>query len=119
MMQYVATAKSQVAAFATTKDSNSLTDSQPNEQFSQLLHDQKSLHSLDDASKKSAQLQKTNEKSSNQPTDEIKKEPYSVIKENTKTQTDNTSHSSQDNTAIQCAAEGNDSEAAEIEADTK
>lgn len=118
MMQYVATAKSQVAAFATTKDSNSLTDSQPNEQFSQLLHDQKSLHSLDDASKKSAQLQKTNEKSSNQPTDEIKKEPYSVIKENTKTQTDNTSHSSQDNTAIQCAAEGNDSEAAEIEADT-
>ena len=44
MMQHVATAKSEVAAFATDTGHSSLTEPHSNEQFGKLLHDQKSKH---------------------------------------------------------------------------
>ncbi|AGH45772.1 flagellar hook-length control protein FliK [Paraglaciecola psychrophila] len=49
MMQHVATAKSEVAAFDSCAHSNSFKGSESNEQFGKLLQDQKSSHTLADA----------------------------------------------------------------------
>jgi flagellar hook-length control protein FliK len=46
MMQYVATAKSEIAAFASGAQSNSFKGSESNEQFGELLQNQKSSHTL-------------------------------------------------------------------------
>jgi flagellar hook-length control protein FliK len=65
MMQNVATAKSEVAAFATDTGSNSFADTEPNEQFGKLLQ---------------------------QSTDETSKESSSSVREGTTTQTKSTSN---------------------------
>jgi flagellar hook-length control protein FliK len=49
MMQHVATAKSEVAAFDSGAHSNSFKGSESNEQFGKLLQDQESSHTLADA----------------------------------------------------------------------
>lgn len=47
MMQHIATAKSEVAAFATGAESNSFKGYESNEQFGKLLQDQKSFEEKD------------------------------------------------------------------------
>jgi hypothetical protein len=72
MMQHVATAKSEVAAFATDNKSSSFTGSESNEQFSKLLQDQKSLNTLADASD-NAQNHTLNKKAALPPHDVIRR----------------------------------------------
>jgi len=85
MMQHVATAKSEVAAFATGAQTNSFAGSESNEQFGKLLQDQTSLHSVAGASE-STSHQSSNKKSLQQPTDEVQKNPSSAVTEDTATQ---------------------------------
>ena len=85
MMQHVATVKSEVAAFATGAQTNSFTGSESNEQFGQLLQDQKSLHSLADASS-APPAHTTSKKVLQQSIDENEGLSSAAIKEDTATQ---------------------------------
>jgi flagellar hook-length control protein FliK len=81
MMQHIATAKSELAAFATGTDSNSVGSSGANDQFGNLLQDQKSLHSTAVASE-SPSPHSPRKKALQQSLDEIDKAP-SKTKEDT------------------------------------
>jgi flagellar hook-length control protein FliK len=110
MMQHVATAKSEVAAFATDNKSSSFTGSESNEQFSKLLQDQKSLNTLADASD-NAQNHTLNKKAALPPHDVIRGAEIAQKKSASNMHTENqdvqTTKSSQDNAAMQSANEGN------------
>jgi flagellar hook-length control protein FliK len=110
MMQHVATAKSEVAAFATDNKSSSFTGSESNEQFSKLLQDQKSLNTLADASD-NAQNHTLNKKAALPPHDVIRRAEIAQKKSASNMHTENqdvqTTKSLQDNAAMQSANEGN------------
>jgi flagellar hook-length control protein FliK len=110
MMQHIATAKSEVAAFATDNRSSSFTGSESNEQFSKLLQDQKSLNTLADASD-NAQNHTLNKKAALPPHDVIRGAEIAQTKSASNMHTENhdvqTTKSSQDNAAMQSANEGN------------
>ena len=111
MMQHVATAKSEVAAFATGAQTNPLSDSESNEQFGKLLQEQKSIHSLAGATENTTP-QTSNKKSLQQSTDEVSKVASTAKREDTTSQPKSTSNeklgtidtptssSSQDKTAM-------------------
>jgi flagellar hook-length control protein FliK len=80
MMQHVATAKSEVAAFATSEQTNSYLGSESNEQFGKLLQDQKPNNSVASAFE-SAQPQTSNKKGLQQPTEETKNKITKVNEE--------------------------------------
>jgi flagellar hook-length control protein FliK len=106
MMQHVATAKSEVAAFATGAGSNSFTDPQSNEQFGKLLQDQKSQHSL-------AAPSLTLNKKAPQPSNDVIREPKmgqtkSISNEHSETFDAQRTSSQTGKTASQTTIEGND-----------
>ncbi len=121
MMQHVAIAKSEVAAFATGAQTNSFTGSESNEQFGKLLQDQENLHSLAGASE-IAPSHTSSKKALQQSTDEVKRVPSSAVREGTIGQTNSTSNEqsethnvqtsglSNGKTATQSAIEGSDSD---------
>lgn len=78
MMQHVATAKSEVAAFATGAETNSFTGSESNEQFGKLLQEQKSVHSETDKPER-IHLHKPSKETLQQSTDEVSKQPSSAV----------------------------------------
>ena len=86
MMQNIATAKSDVAAFATGSEPNSFAEPESNEQFGKILQDQKHLNSLAVVSKNSTP-NTSNKKATQQSTDEVNMVPSSGVKESTTTQT--------------------------------
>jgi flagellar hook-length control protein FliK len=109
MMQHVATAKSEVAAFATGAKSDSFKGSESNEQFGKLLQDQKLVHTLDGAPEAPTPLS-ARKQALQQSIDETKNVASSSLKEDTTKALDaQSSSSSQDNTAIQSATEGSTS----------
>ncbi|MFT6283602.1 MAG: flagellar hook-length control protein FliK [Arenicella sp.] len=109
MMQHVATAKSEIAAFATGAKSGSFKGSESNEQFGKLLQDQKSVHTLAVASE-APTPHSPRKQALQQSIDETEKVPSSASKESTKKVYDaKTSSSPQDKTAMQSASEGNTS----------
>jgi flagellar hook-length control protein FliK len=91
MMQHIATAKSEVAAFATGGQTNSFSGSESNEQFGKLLQDQKSIHSTANASDKES-AQTLSKKPMQSSTDELNKTAAKVQEDNTK-QVESTSNS--------------------------
>ena len=110
MMQHVATAKSEVAAFATGAESNSFNDSESNEQFGKLLQDQTSLDTLAAASEAIAP-HSPRKNALQQSIDERQTVSSSAVKEDTtKTHDVQTSSSSEGKTAVKSGNEGNDSD---------
>jgi flagellar hook-length control protein FliK len=120
MMQHVAIAKSEVAAFATGSQPNSFTGSESNEQFGKLLQDQKSVHSKADESaappphspKKQASQQSIDETKTHPSAAEgkdIKEKSKSTSNEATDPLTTQTSSSANENTAIESNVEGDES----------
>jgi flagellar hook-length control protein FliK len=95
MMQHIATAKSEVAAFATGGQTNSFSGSESNEQFGKLLQDQKSIHSTANASDKES-AQTLSKKPMQSSTDELNKTAAKVQEDNTK-QVESTSNSNTSN----------------------
>jgi flagellar hook-length control protein FliK len=103
MMQYVATAKSEVAAFATGSESNSFKGSESNEQFGKLLQDQTPLDRSPSASE-APPPHSPRKTALQQSLDEIETVPSSgVTQGTTKTHDAQTSSSSQGTTAIELA----------------
>jgi flagellar hook-length control protein FliK len=92
MMQQVATAKSEIAAFATSAESNSLADSGSNAQFGQLLQDQKANNPVVVKSKTSS-AQTTSKNTPKQSNDEVKNN--SALNENNTTQKSNAASDSE------------------------
>ena len=91
MMQNIATAKSDIAAFATGTEPNSFADPESNKQFGKILQDQKHLNSLAVVSKNSTP-NTSNKKATQQSTDEVNMLSSSGVKESTTTQTKTTTH---------------------------
>jgi flagellar hook-length control protein FliK len=101
MMQYVATAKSEVAAFATGSESNSFNGSESNEQFGKLLQDQTPLDRSPRASE-APPPHSPRKTALQQSLDERETVTSSVVTEGTiKTHDEQTSSSSQGTTAIE------------------
>jgi flagellar hook-length control protein FliK len=99
MMQHIATAKSEVAAFATGGQTNSFSGSESNEQFGKLLQDQKSIHSTANASDKES-AQTLSKKPMQSSTDELNKTAAKVQEDNTK-QVESTSNSNSNTSNLQ------------------
>ena len=91
MMQNIATAKSDVAAFATGAGYNSSADSESNEQFGKILQDQKTLNSSSGASE-NASTHRSSKKASQQSNDETNMVRSSGIREDKPTQIKSTSN---------------------------
>lgn len=83
MMQDVATAKSEIAAFASGAQSNSFKGSESNEQFGKLLQDQKSSHTLA-AAPEAPPPHSPRKKALQQSIDETQKVPTSSTQEDIK-----------------------------------
>jgi len=84
MMQHVATAKSEIAAFATTAESNSIVDTESQAQFGKLLQDQKTPDSVVVKSKTTSP-QSPGENASQSPSEDVKNDSSSMVDESNTT----------------------------------
>jgi len=122
MMQYVATTKSDVAAFATGAETKSFAGNGSQEQFGKVLQDQKSNYSVV-VKYENTPPQTSSQKALQAPTDEIKNATSSAINEDTTTQNKSTSNQpiktddAPTSTSSKDKAEtaGNDGSASEVE----
>ena len=122
MMQYVATTKSDVAAFATGAETKSFAGNESQEQFGKVLQDQKSNYSVV-VKYENTPPQTSSQKALQAPTDEVKNATSSAINEDTTPQNKSTSSQpiktadAATSTSSKDKAEtaGNDGHASEVE----